>query len=101
MRLPLVILLALACASCAVPVRPIAQMEQGPDGKYHFIPDPDQEPHAAAAVGVLGSLLGLLGGPWGEAALAVTTALSGLAAGHHIGNKRGRNAALSPAVGKP
>lgn len=86
------VIMALFSCGCAIPVRPIAKVETGADGKPHFVPDPEQEPHPEDAVPILTGLLGVLGGPWGEAGAAAIALITGAAAGHHIGHKRGRKA---------
>lgn len=53
-------------SGCALPVRPIAKIETGADGKQHFVPDREQEPQVG---GFLQGLLPLLGAVTGAGGL--------------------------------
>lgn len=85
MRIAALVLAAL-CSSCAIPVRPIAFLEQDKGGRWHFVPDEAQEPKAADAIGWLAPILGAVGGPYGEGALALLT----MFLGHQIGGRRAK-----------
>lgn len=82
----------LALSSCAIPVRPIAFVEQDAQGRTHFVPDEDQEPHPADAVGFLAPFVKIIGGPYGEAGIG----LLALLLGHQVGHRRGKKAASKP-----
>lgn len=81
--LHIVLILLLLMMGCAVPVRPIAHIEQDPmrPGVYHFTPDHDQEPQIGPAVtGGLGLIAAFLPSPYRE--------LLGVALAAWVGEKR-------------
>lgn len=96
----LIALLIAVLTACAIPVRPIAKIVPGKDGTAHFIADPAQEPQLGDAVGILGGLTGLLGGPWGKIIEIGAGLLIGAAGGHHVGHKRGKKSASKPEQSK-
>ncbi len=82
---------------CAIPVRPIAYLEQDKTGKYHFVPDDAQEPHVEEALGFIAPFIKIAGGPYGEAALGVLA----LVLGHQVGHRRGKKAAKAKTNAQP
>lgn len=101
----LIVVIVLGCAisavvGCAIPVRPIAKIETGADGKQHFIPDPEQEPQMADALPWLAIAAKALG-PYGDIALLVATALIPAAVGHKVGHAKGKKSASRHPKGEP
>lgn len=84
MRLAALLLIALFFCGCAIPVRPIALIEKDAQGRTHFVQDEAQEPQAADALGWLAPIISLIGGPYGEAGLALLT----LFLGHQVGHRQ-------------
>jgi hypothetical protein len=92
MKAAALILAALFLSSCAIPVRPIAFVEKDKQGRTHFVPDEAQEPQVADAVSWFAPIIGLIGGPYGEAGLGVLALLLG----HQVGHRRATNKAKRP-----
>lgn len=83
MRHLLTFVMVMTLVGCAVPVRPIAYIEQDPQrpGTYHFTPDHAQEPHVSDSVGgFLSGLVTFLPSPYRE--------LLGILVAAWIGEKR-------------